>query len=179
MLVTRASDMRVLCAFDHSSTPATLACARNCVQHDARRSLRSPPRQAYLLLPAARMSGAAAGAAARADGDAPADDAAAAPPPNGSLAGFDNLDSMLAAYLPPAQLREARRVLYGAQRATRRVLSAERVALLRLRARAPAADVLRARRAERRRGGAAHAAGGGGPGGGAGGRLRLARRERA
>jgi hypothetical protein len=34
---------------------------------------------------------------------------------DGSLAGYDSLDAMLAAHLPPDKLREARRVLYGAR----------------------------------------------------------------
>ena len=33
----------------------------------------------------------------------------------GSLAGFDSLERMLETYLPAEQLREARRVLYGAR----------------------------------------------------------------
>ncbi len=57
------------------------------------------------------MSGAAA---------CSADGAAAPAAVEGSLAGFDNLDGMLAAYLPPEQLREARRVLYGARARGRR-----------------------------------------------------------
>jgi hypothetical protein len=40
---------------------------------------------------------------------------AAAEVDDGSLAGYDSLDAMLAAHLPPDKLREARRVLYGAR----------------------------------------------------------------
>ena len=37
---------------------------------------------------------------------------------DGSLAGYASLEALLAAHLPPDQLREAQRVLYGAQSCT-------------------------------------------------------------